>query len=600
MDDRGGPESAARSGAISRARRLAEGWRAYLTGDCAIAVAGALIFGVAFGWPVLTHLTTASLRDDWDLFLLLHWVPYYTVTHFHQLPLWNPYECGGVPMIGNPQSRVLTPFFLIHLLFGPAAGIHLEIALHFALAWAGGYFLARTLKMSRIASAGAATIFPASSWLSLHVAVGHVIFLGFAYTPWFLAFLLQAADRKRIDWAVMAGGAIAMAFFEGSAHPVIYTAMLAVPVVVTLAVMERSWWPLGALAIAGIFGLGFAAPKLLAAIHVLSLHPRPVDYPVDSEYGKLLVLLFSPRPYLSGVPINHWGFWESGAYIGLFVIPALAGLLAGRRAVPWGVAAIFMLLLYGGDHGGSLWPWTILHHLPVFSSSQNPSRAIIPFVLAVAVLAGFGFDCVQRWMGSWGARAVGIFIVAAAVDCLMVDFPIFTQAFVLPIVIGDAAPTFVQFYRPLYEGVSLELELWDALKGRGSTDCYEYTSFPTPAVGSNQLGYRGEQYVVGTGSVELERWTPNKLWYRVDAAAPSFVVINQNYDPSWSLVRGAGVVFWENGLLGVQVPAGRQEIELVYRDREFAWGVLIFLATLAAAAFIFFFEWRQRVLHRER
>jgi len=62
--------------------------------------------------------------------------PPLSVAHFHQLPLWNPYECGGTPMIGDPQSRVLTPFFLIHLLFGPVVGIHLEIALHFALLWA--------------------------------------------------------------------------------------------------------------------------------------------------------------------------------------------------------------------------------------------------------------------------------------------------------------------------------------------------------------------------------------------------------------------------------------------------------------------------------
>jgi len=600
MDDKDGPESAAQSNAMSGARRLAEAWRAYLTGDCAIAAAGALIFGVAFGWPVLAHLTTTGLHDDWDFFMLLDWVPYRTVTHFHQLPLWNPYECGGVPMISNPQSRVLTPFFLIHLAFGPAAGIHLEIALHFALVWAGGYFLARTLKLGRLAAAAAATVFPASSWFSLHLAEGHTWALGFAYAPWFLAFLLQAADRKRIGWAVMAGGAIAMAFLEGSAHPVIYPVMLALPVLAALAVIERSWWPLGVLAIAGIFGLGFAAPKLLGAIHVLSSYPRPIEYRIDSEFSGLPVILLSPRQYINHVWINHWPFWESGAYIGAFAIPALAGLLAGRRAIPWVLAGIFMLLLYAGDHGGSLWPWTLLHHLPVFASARNPSRAIIPFVLAVAVLAGFGFDCAQRWMGSWAAAALAIFIVAGAGNCLMIDLPILAQALARPLVNRDAASTFIQSYRPSYGPFTHGMELWDALQGRGSANCYEYASFSTAVLGANQLGYRGEQYVFGAGSVELEKWTPNKLRYRVDAGTPAFLVINQNYDPSWTLAKGRGVVFWEGGLLGVKVPSGRQEIELAYRDREFVWGVVIFLGTVAAAALVLFFEPRKHALDSGR
>jgi len=539
---------------------------------------------------VLIHPTRAGLLDDWDFFMLLHWVPYYTVTHFHQLPLWNPYECGGVPMIGNPQSRVLTPFFLIHLLTGPVVGIHLEIALHFALSWAGGYFLGRTLKQSRIAAAGAATVFPASSWFSLHLAEGHAVFLGFAYAPWFLALLLMAADRKRIGWAVMAGCALALAFLEGSREPVVYPAMIALVVFTTLAILNKTWWPIIALAIAGIFTFGFGAPKLLSTIHVLSVYPRPIHRAVASEFGNLPALLLSPTQYLYGPPINGWDFWESGAYIGLFAIPAVAGMFVGRRAIPWIIAGIFMLAVYGGDHGGRLWPWTLLHHVPPFTSASNPSRAIIPFVLAVAVLAGFGFDLARRRLGKWAAPVLGAFIAVATVNCLMVDYPILKQALRRPIGIGDARPTFVQVYRPHGGRVSHGLEFWDAIHGRGSTYCYEYTHFPTAVRGANQLGYRGEQYMLGSGSVELEEWTPNKLWFRVDAGSPAYLVIDQNYDPSWTLAKGTGVVFWESNLLGVQLPPGRQEIELVYRDRQFIRGVVIVLMTLAAAIAIWRFE----------
>jgi len=101
--------------------------------------------------------------------------------------------------------------------------------------------------------------------------------------------------------------------------------------------------------------------------------------------------------------------------------------------------------------------------------------------------------------------------------------------------------------------------------------------------------------IIGSSSVALPRWTPNALRYQVDAPTPAAVVINQNYDSSWSLARGTGVVFSEKGLLGVQVPPGRQEIELVYRDRLIIQGVVIALATLLAAVAIWRLEpkWRR-------
>jgi len=159
----------------------------------------------------------------------------------------------------------------------------------------GGYFRGCTLKLSQLATAGATTVFRASSWFSLHLAEGHTWVLGFAYGPWFLAFLLLAVDRKRSGWTVIAGGALAMAFFEGNAYPVIYPAMIAPLVLATPAVLDRTWWPIIALVIAGLFGFGFAAPKLFSAIHIMLSHPRPIRYRIASSYGNLPTLLLWPK-----------------------------------------------------------------------------------------------------------------------------------------------------------------------------------------------------------------------------------------------------------------------------------------------------------------
>src|SRR2546427_6354046 len=127
-----------------------------------IAVA-ALLFGAAFSLPLLLHLGQAGVHQDWDLLWQLQWAAQQSVAHFHQLPLWNPYKCGGMPLLANPHSRIITPFFLLHLLLGPVTGVHVEIPLHLAIGWGGGYLLARAQGLNPLAGVVSGTVFTASS-----------------------------------------------------------------------------------------------------------------------------------------------------------------------------------------------------------------------------------------------------------------------------------------------------------------------------------------------------------------------------------------------------------------------------------------------------
>jgi hypothetical protein len=128
---------------------------------------GALAFALVFSWPVLGHLTTPGAMGDWDMLMGIKWASYETIVKFHQLPLWDPYKCGGLPMLGNPQSQIISPFFPLTLLYGPFLGTHLQMILSLGLAWSGGYVLARVIGISLLGAVAAATVFPASSWFYL-------------------------------------------------------------------------------------------------------------------------------------------------------------------------------------------------------------------------------------------------------------------------------------------------------------------------------------------------------------------------------------------------------------------------------------------------
>jgi hypothetical protein len=128
----------------------------------------------------------------------------------------------------------------------------------------------------------------------------------------------------------------------------------------------------------------------------------------------------------------------------------------------------------------------------------------------------------------------------------------------------------------------------------GAMNCYEYTGFPTRVTGSNQPGYRGEQYLLGPGTVTISKWTPNALTYDVVAPRDTTLVVNQNYDDGWRVSSGNGEVFSDNDLLAVRIPAGAQHLKLVYRDTYFGLGAILTMLTILAALVLRFGE---RQLH---
>ena len=127
----------------------------------------------------------------------------------------------------------------------------------------------------------------------------------------------------------------------------------------------------------------------------------------------------------------------------------------------------------------------------------------------------------------------------------------------------------------------------------GALSCYEYVDLPRRAVGADESDYRGEQYLLGPGSIHLTRWTPNVLGYDVDVGGGTIMVVNQNHDDSWQVVEGHGEVISQQGLLAVRLPPGRQHLTLAYRSRAFVEGLAITAVTSLAALLLWLRERRR-------
>jgi hypothetical protein len=540
---------------------------------------GSIAFAASFTYALLMRLSGTGPGVDADAFREASWVGVYTIKRFAQLPLWDPFKCGGVPLLADPQSRLMTPFFLLHLVFGPIVAVNLELTIHLAIAWAGGYLLARLIGLGYLPAIVCASVFPSSSWIYLHFSAGHISFISILYLPWILSMWLLSIQTRRLLPAAAAGLWCALAFAESG----VYVAYLATPflttVALTMAWRSKQIWPLSALLITAAFALGFSSIKLLPT---LALHIARGTSSTEIETPRMLAQeIFSRNQnlyrWLDGI---EWGFYEYGAYVGpFFALLALVGsLFDSDRALPWMSGAAVMLLLSLGSPGW--WaPWALLHRLPIYSYEHVPSRFLILFVLGIAPLAGLGAEvlCSKGWMP---AALVGVILAAALMDCWNVNYE--NVGYGTAGVVASPPPWSLSF-RQFWD--TRDAQLYSvALSNQGALNCSVMNVLGLHAVAYNQPQYRGEQYLLGKGSATLSKWTPNALIFDVDVPSQAILVVNQNYDTSWKVVEGQGIVLAHSGLLAVRLPAGRQRLKLTYSSVAFVMGLsittLTFLITL--------------------
>ena len=515
--------------------------------------------------PDFTHLTRFPTEmNDWDVYVQLQWFSWYAVTHFHQFPLWNPYRCGGMSQLGNPNASILTPFFILPFLLGPAAALNADLILHLAVGFAGGYVLGRVLGLSMLAAVVCAAVFPASSWYYLRLAAGHFDFICAVYIPWIAAFLFLSVESRRILFAALAGLFLALCVMEGD-YLVLEAILLVATLSVTLSIVRRDVWPIIAGILAGVFGAAFAAPRLLAVIQLMRIYPRSGFGPDRNSVGLLLTSIFSRNQDLNRV-FAVFGFQEYGSYISLaFVILAIAAFFRPKLSdqltlVPWLVSAlVFFAVATGGQQSFSSSPF--LSNLPLSGDIRVPARFMIGFVLCAGVIFAYGAD-VLAGLKPWGPRVVAAMLVVGLLDSWAVGPPNLRYMYRPPQRSGE--PVSREFRQVWSESLDDMIMTTLTLANEGSVHCGGYGMFEltTHVLGYNQNGYRGEYHLSGSGVAAETYWSPNRLKYRIDSPDAATLVVNQNFYPGWRVISGRGEVYSEDGQLAVRVQPGRQEVEL--------------------------------------
>jgi hypothetical protein len=322
--------------------RTNDGWFRLITRrEAGWLVVGSLAFALVFLYPILgelvnqgpgvirwittgpafSHLRRLPFNGDWDEETALRWVAYQTTTHFLQFPFWNPYKCGGMPMLGNPETIIVTPFLLLNMATGPIAGVYLQIVLHLALGFAGAYVLARVMGLGAIAGLVLGSVFLSCSWLYLQLAMGNLqISLPVAYWPWMLALFFVGIERRKIAPLAVGGIMLALTATEGN-YTFVYAGILLALLTLMIVLTQRSIWPGIAAIVLVVFGGVIGAIKMLPVAEFLALHPRaPGLACLNPALSMIPTFLFSRNQDLYR-EIPNTGLY---ACYGAYVSPAFA------------------------------------------------------------------------------------------------------------------------------------------------------------------------------------------------------------------------------------------------------------------------------------
>lgn len=360
-----------------------------------------------------------------------------------RIPLWNPWILCGAPSIGNPQTWTLYPFSAL-LRFIPAyLFINWTIALHIWFAALGTFLLlTRTMGRSRIAACVGAIIFAFGGQLVSKEQFPNMVQAA-AYLPWVLWVVNRLIVRLRVADALWLGVLFGLQILAAHAQMTLLTIYLAAAYGLFVLVCETKssrvrWRRIAKLiSLAALTALGLAAAQILpvAELYRDAWRQELSFHIVDRFYLPLSQIANFVLPTLHGSPIRgdftaRGNYWETCCYVGwvAFLLAGWGAIAGWRRKLRtpirfWaGVFVVGLLMAMGGQNlrGGpgvfGLY-WIAYHIAPGFHTFHDPARCLLWCGLALAILAAFGVDSVEKMLRM--RRAWPVFGLALAVACFV-------------------------------------------------------------------------------------------------------------------------------------------------------------------------------------
>ncbi len=538
------------------------------------------------GFPYKNPLITDPIRQQYPWKSLVM----QGITH-GQLPLWNPYNGLGTPLLANFQSGVFYPINIVFLFLPFINAWDVYMLLQPLLGILFMYLFLRSIKVSELGSILGGVVFAFCGFSVSWMSWGNI-----SHTLVWLPLILYAKEKLLEKWSIQFG--ILFLFAELSAlfagHLQVWFYMLLVTnsylflrifmkifeekKKVTFSAYIRTYMPF---LIAGVGMLLVGLTQLIPTLQFIQVSGRGVDQAFTGQEGwfipwQHLVQFIAPDYFGNPATGNYWGVWNYGEFIGyigivplLLVVSSLIVLLPRRDWRVWFFALIiFIAFLFALPTPLAKIPFTM--HLPLLSSSQ-PTRLLSLIDMSLAVLAGIGLDSLfvasKKEKITIGSLFVLLIVVAwASVFSLtkfhigMEDISIAKRNLILPTILG-----FIALVTMLVTEISKKKFFVFAL----GILIIGITSFDLLRFSWKFIPFTDQRFVYPSSPV-ITYLQQNVGMYRVLAVDDRILPPNANdmyhvqfltlYDPLYALRFGQFVAMMERRKPDIQTPFGFNRI----------------------------------------
>ena len=385
------------------------------------------------------------------------------------LPLWNPLDQTGMPLLGETTTAVLYP--VRYLIFA------LPLPTDVALSW----YVVLHLILASFTSRWAALRSGASPWAAslagvIYPLAGCVFFLytnppylvGAAWLPLVLAALISREKMTATNRCLIAAPSMAMMILGGDPQTALHAMLVAAAVFVFRlrrpdAVGSRRATAISLLTIPLVAAL-LTAPQLAASLswssqsdRVLSQDSQPWDQPPASGTLRDKAFQFSLPPWhaaslltpnalgrlfpvyqrISVIIPGDGRMWTPSIYLGLLAALAITGRCLRREFDVWmSIACVALLLCLG--HFGIVWLlqqipgvlagsdsaiggpyWFLYRLLPGYDSFRYPAKWLPVFALAVTMTTSLWIDS-AKWRNAKTACVIVAVLLLAVVATISI------------------------------------------------------------------------------------------------------------------------------------------------------------------------------------
>jgi len=393
---------------------------------------------------------------DNDYYFQLYEALRISIVKYHQFPWLNPWIVGGVPLFGNVQlgfPAIQVPFVLI---FGTITGIKISWLLYYLLGFWGCFLLFnQTLKADKLKSALLAYLFVFCGYFALHIPGGHYTFALYFLSPWLIWLYFTRID-KRYGWLWFAG-LISLLVLSSPHYAAIQSLIVVAVVICADVIINLRVDRLKKLALAGIVVLGLTFYRMYFVYQYIKEFPRAQELLVESPIPVrvLMKALILPISHFKiNYPVTHWGWGETGAYIGIITLSLFVVLVVSIFLYMFKkkkllllpicilIGIILTVVIAKGDFG-ILSPFGIMKHLPILSGMRIPARWLIWSVLGILSFIA----CVNFYQGNRNIRiCVNAILFVALLEVGLLNFGFATAPLsITPLQVRSTQAPFEQY-----------------------------------------------------------------------------------------------------------------------------------------------------------